>query len=172
MEMFLNVHRSRGISEGSLKARMVYDTWNKAQISSKNLLPIRITVRLIRKNTMLGLLFSVHRSRGISVGSLKARTVFFSVIAARTIREILLSVFRICLFRNGIMLNLVFNVHRSRGISVGSLKARTVFFSVIAARTIREILLSVFRLWLFRNGIMLNLLFNVHRSRGIPRGSL
>jgi hypothetical protein len=53
---------------------------------------------------MLGLLFSVHRSRVIPVGILKTRTVFSSVIAA-----------------------LVFNVHRSRSLSEGSLKARTVF---------------------------------------------
>ena len=96
MEMFHNVHRSRGISEGSLNARTVYATWNRAQISNKALLPIRITIRQIRKITMLGMLFNVHRSRGISGGSLKARTVFFSVIAARTIRKILLSVIRIC----------------------------------------------------------------------------
>ena len=67
---------------------------------------------------------------------------------------------------------LVFNVHRSRGISEGSLKARTVFFRVIAASTIREILLSVFRLCMFRDGSMLNLLFKAHRSRGVPGGSV
>jgi hypothetical protein len=141
MEMFHNVHRSRGISEGSLKARTVYATWNRAQISSKILLPIRIKIRLIRKINMLGLLFNVHRSRGILEGSLQARMVNATWIRGHiTSKNLLLSVIRIRLFRNGIMSALLLNVHRSRGVLGGSHKARTVFFIVIAARTTRKIL--------------------------------